>query len=237
MTDSVALITGGTGGLGKAVTRAFLARGDHAVVTFIVPAEADEMERTVQGSPEGERLTLVRADVTEQAGIDAAVSRALEVSGRIDSFVGLVGGWTVGQNVWESDGLRWERMMELNLTSAWHAVRTVTPHMVDARYGRIVLVSSRAARSFPAGQVPYAVAKAGVITLVEAAAGELRQHGVTINCVLPSIVDTSANRQARPSEDPAHWVKPEELAHVIAFLTSPEASAVSGAAIPVYGMA
>jgi NAD(P)-dependent dehydrogenase (short-subunit alcohol dehydrogenase family) len=109
--------------------------------------------------------------------------------------------------------------------------------MVAAGYGRIVLVSSRAARTYPPGQVAYAVAKAGVISLVEASARELSEHGVTINCVLPSVIDTAANRHAMGNADASSWVKPEELAAVVAFLASEAAGALSGAAVPVYGKA
>jgi NAD(P)-dependent dehydrogenase (short-subunit alcohol dehydrogenase family) len=128
-------------------------------------------------------------------------------------------------------------MIEVNLRSAFYAVRAASPPMAEAGYGRIVLVSSRAARTVPEGQAAYAVAKGGVITLVEAAGMELRHQGVTVNCVLPSVIDTAANRHAMQGADPSKWVRPEELAAVILFLASEEASAVSGAAVPVYGRA
>ena len=237
MADRVSLITGGTGGLGMAVTRSLLLRGDAVVVTFVIPSEADELERTLQGTPESELLTLVRADVTERAGIDKGVSAALSRHGRLDHFVGLVGGWAGGQNVWETDDMRWERMLELNLHSAFLGVRAASAAMIEEGYGRIVLVSSRAARTVSEGQAAYSVAKAAVISLVEASAAELRDHGVTVNCILPSVIDTPTNRQAMPNADQSRWVKPQEVAAVIAFLTSEAASAVSGAAIPVYGRA
>lgn len=236
MSERVAVITGGTGGLGRAVTRAFLARGDAAVVSFIVPAEAEDLERS-QVAHEAERLTLVRADVTEESGMADVVEAAFSRHGRIDFLVALVGGWSGGLSIWETDLVRWDRMIELNLRSAFLAVRAVAPVMMEAGYGRMVLVSSRAALTFPEGQAAYSVAKAGVITLVQAAAGELRDHGVTINCVLPSVLDTAGNRQAMPNSDPSKWVKPDELAAVIAFLASDTAGPMSGGAIPVYGRA
>ena len=235
MNERVSVITGGTGGLGKAVTRAFLARGDSVVVTFVVPTEAEDLERSLQS--DADRLTLLQADVTDDAGIRSTIAAAYERHGRIDSLVALVGGFAAGQPIWDTDDMRWERMLELNLRSSFMAVRAVAPRMIEAGYGRIVLASSRAARVVSENQAAYTVAKAAIIALVEASALELRAHGVTINCILPSIIDTPANRAAMPSIDPTKWVKPDEIASVVSFLASDAAGAVSGAAIPVYGRA
>jgi NAD(P)-dependent dehydrogenase (short-subunit alcohol dehydrogenase family) len=131
----------------------------------------------------------------------------------------------------------WDRQFELNLRSTALALRSVLSGMVARGDGRAVAVSSRAARRPFAGASAYAASKAGVIALVEAASEEVRRSGVCVNCVLPSVIDTPANRAAQPDADPSRWVRPEEIGAVIAFLCSRGASAVTGAAIPVYGQA
>jgi NAD(P)-dependent dehydrogenase (short-subunit alcohol dehydrogenase family) len=232
----VALITGGTGGLGLAVIRAFLDRGCAAVVTYRRETDAERL-RADMGA--GDRLLLVRADVTDTAAVEVVVRESVGAFGRIDYLINLVGGWAGGKPVWETTGEEWDRTLALNLRSAFAACRAVVPQMIAQGYGRIVNVSSRTALQPSPGAAAYAVGKMGVITLTETLALELRDggHDVTANCVLPSVIDTPDNRRAMPGADPARWVRPDQLAAVIAWLTSPDAAPISGAAIPVYGRA
>lgn len=228
----VALITGGTGGLGGAVTRAFLDRGCTVVVTYIIPAEADQSRREF-----GDRVALESVDVTDGAAVGQLVDRIRKQHGRIDHLINLVGGWAGGPGVAETSDADFERMLTMNLGSAFVCCRAVLPVMIARNFGRIVSVSSRTARQVAAGQAPYAIAKAGIITLTETIAQEVMEYDINANCVLPSVLDTPANRQAMAGADFERWVKPAQLAATIAWLTSPEASAITGAAIPVYGRA
>lgn len=228
----IALITGATGGLGEAVLRAFLDHGCHVAATFRRDAARDEFLTHAQGRP----LLPVKADATRIDEIDAAVAQAIVHFGRIDYLINLVGGWSGGPPIWETAPEEWDRLMALNLRSAFAICRAVVPHMLAQRYGRIVNVSSRSAVRPTAGDAAYAVSKAGVVTLTETLALELRKHpgDITANCVLPSIIDTPANRRDMPKADYSSWVDPNQLAAIIAWLTSDDAAPISGAAIPVY---
>lgn len=233
--DRIAVITGGTGGLGGAVTRAYLDRGGPVVVTYIIDAEADQMRRD---SPEiGGRLTLEKIDVTDPAAVGKLVRATTERYGQIDYLVNLVGGWMGGPRVWETSDADFERMLTMNLRTAFVCCRAVLPGMVERNFGRVVNVSSRTARLVGLGQAPYAVSKAGIITLTETLALEVQDSDINVNCIMPSTIDTPANRQAMPGSDFSRWVKPAQLASVISWLTTPGAAAINGAAIPVYGRA
>ena len=149
----------------------------------------------------------------------------------------LVGGFHDGDPVADLDLEAWERQFQLNVRSAAVMMRAFLPGMVRRGGGRVVAVGSRAALRPYAGASAYAASKAGLIALVAAASEEVKHDGVTVNCVLPSVIDTPANRTAMGDADHSRWVKPEEIGHVVRFLTSPEASAVTGVALPVYGRA
>ena len=231
----VALITGGTGGLGGAVTRAYLDQGCSVAVTYIIDAEAEQTQRTF---PEiGELLFLDKVDVSDAVAVAKLVEAVLARQGRIDYLINLVGVWSGGPPVWETSDEDFERMLTMNLRTAFVCCRAVLPGMIERNFGRIVSISSRTARQVASGQAPYAIGKMGIITLTETLALELRDYDINVNCVLPSVIDTPANRQAMPQADFSRWVRPRQLAAVITWLTSPDASAVTGAAIPVYGRA
>ena len=129
----------------------------------------------------------------------------------------------------------WDGQMDLNLRLAAVVMRSALPALRGDGGGRMVVVGSRAALQPFAGASAYAASKAGLLALVSAASQEEREHGTTVNAVLPSVIDTPGNRAAMPDADHAGWVRPEEIGHVVRFLISPEASGVTGAAIPVYG--
>ncbi|HEU5317799.1 MAG TPA: SDR family NAD(P)-dependent oxidoreductase [Chloroflexota bacterium] len=231
----VALITGATGGLGTAVLGAFLDRGCAVAATYRKDFEQGALTSAAASRP----LLPLKADVTSTADMEAAVAATITRFGRLDYLINLVGAWAGGSPVWETSGDAWDRTIAVNLRSAFAASRAAIPHMLTQRYGRIVSVSSRTALQPSPGAAAYAVSKAGVITLTETLALELREHDadVTANCILPSVIDTPANRAAMPKADPARWVRPEQLAAIIAWLTSDDAAPISGAAIPIYGRA
>jgi NAD(P)-dependent dehydrogenase (short-subunit alcohol dehydrogenase family) len=229
--DRTVLVTGGTGALGGAVVDAFLEAGWRVACTWVVPQERDRM-----GEREG--LELIEADLFEEEAVTAAVRQAGAADGApLGAVAHLVGGFLSGPHVEELTLEQFEGQFRLNLRPTFLVVRAALPLLVDAGGGGIVCVSARAAlRPFP-GAAAYAASKAAVATFAEAVAVEYRDAGVRCNAVLPSVIDTPANRAAEPDADHARWVKPPEIAQVIRFLCSDESAPVSGASVPVYGRA
>lgn len=227
----VALVTGGTGALGQAVTLRLLADGARVCVPYIVDPEREALEARVAGGAR-DRLELIHADVTDASTLTSLVGGVHTRHGRLDVLVTLVGGFAGGALV-ETDRGTWDRMLALNLTSAFTAARAVVPLMLRAGHGRVVTIGSRAVVPPGAGVIAYTVSKAGVIALSQALAQELRGTGVTVNCVLPSTMDTPANRAAMPDGDRTGWVPVESVAEAIAFLAGDAASHVTGALVTV----
>jgi NAD(P)-dependent dehydrogenase (short-subunit alcohol dehydrogenase family) len=227
VSDRTVLVTGGTGGLGAAVTRAFLEDGWRVVVPWIVERELERVQ-------EHERLELVQADLFDAA----AVARAVQTAGpSLRALVNLVGGFAIHERLHETPVETFEEQLRLNLRPAYLACGAALPIMLEAGGGAIVCVSSRAARRPFAGAAGYIVAKAAVLALVDALDAEYRKDHVRINAVLPSVIDTPANRASMPDADFETWVRPDQIASVIRFLCSDDASVTSGAHIPVYGLA
>lgn len=225
MTQSV-VVTGGTGGLGAAVTRAFLDDGWRVVVPWIQERELERVERH-------ERLALVRADLMDAESAAGAVA---EAGDGLRALVNLVGGFAQGGRVHETPIDDFEAQLRLNLRPTYLMCAAAIPRML-AGGGAIVCVSSRAAlRPFP-GAAGYITAKAAVLALVDALHAEYRDDGIRTNAILPSTIDTPANRRSMPDADFSRWVKPEEIARVVRFLCSDDAAVTSGAHVPVYGRA
>lgn len=224
------IVTGGTGGLGLGVVRALVDAGHDVVVTWIVEREIASLPDDLRG-----RCRLERTDVTSEESLEALV-RSCEPGG-VWALVQLVGGYLDGAPVAGMDMDGWDRQFALNTRTVALGLRAVLPGMVARGGGRAVAVGTRAALRPFAGASAYAASKAAVLALVGAASEEVKRAGVCVNAVLPSVIDTPANRAADPGADPSTWVRPEEIGAVITFLCSTEASAVTGAAIPVYGRA
>ena len=231
MTGKVAIISGGTGALGQSVCARLLGAGATVCVPYHVPAELEALRTRLEPAHRA-RLDAVRADVTDEKEFGDFVRGVLDRHRRVDILVNLVGGFAMGELAATSLA-DWQRMLALNLTSAFIGCRGVLPAMLAARAGRIVNIASRAVVPPAAGFIAYTVSKAGVITLTQALAQEVKAHGITVNAVLPSTMDTAANRAAMPDADRSGWVSTESVAEVIAYLASDAAAAVSGAAIPV----
>jgi NAD(P)-dependent dehydrogenase (short-subunit alcohol dehydrogenase family) len=226
-----AIVTGGTGGLGVAVTRAFLETGWRVVVPWVVEDEADRLKPRAH-------LHLVHADLFDMASVRKVVARASEDDeAPLAAVVNLVGGYSEGGRVHEAGIDDFEAQLRLNLRPTYLMCHSAIPELLRRADGAIVCVGSRAAeRPFP-GVSGYVAAKAAVVAFVRALDAEYRQDGVRANAVMPSIIDTEANRRAQPSADYSKWVQPEEIAKVILFLCSDESGAMSGASVPVYGRA
>jgi NAD(P)-dependent dehydrogenase (short-subunit alcohol dehydrogenase family) len=223
----VAVVTGGTGELGRAVATAFLAAGARVVATT---------RHAVDGESH-ERLSVEAVDLVDEESMLGLAGLVRERYGRCDALACCAGGFAAGARVAEAPLALWHRMLDLNATSCFLASRAFLPLMLEARRGSIVFVGSKAAlHPFPGG-VPYCVSKATVVALTTALAVEVRDQGVTVNCVLPSVIDTPANRAASPDADVSRWVTPEELAETILWISSADARETSGAVVPVYGRA
>jgi NAD(P)-dependent dehydrogenase (short-subunit alcohol dehydrogenase family) len=230
--NATVLVTGATGGLGPAVVAAFLADGWRVVAT-------SRSGRPPQDLVGHDRLESVATDLFEPADVAEAVTVAAgdRAGAPLRSLVNLVGGYAVGGPVHETPVEQFERQLTLNLRPTYLVTRAALPHLVDTGGGAIVCMSARAAVRPFRGAAGYATAKAAVIAFVQTVAVEYRAAGVRCNAVLPSVIDTPANRDREPDADTSRWVPPEQVAAVIRFLCSDDSAPTSGAAIPVYGRA
>ncbi len=231
MKERVAIVTGGTGALGQAVTLRFLAAGARVALPYIVKVEEEELLARVPAAAR-DRVLTAEADVGDDAAMARFTARVLARFPRVDVLVCLVGGFAGGALV-ETDRATWDRMLAMNLTSAFTACRAVVPRMLSVGYGRVVLTASRAVLPPGAGVFAYTVSKSAVVAFTQALAAETRGGGVTVNAVAPSTMDTPANRAAMPTSDRAGWVPVESVAETIAFLASDGAGHVTGSVITV----
>lgn len=223
------LVAGGTGALGGAVVRELLAAGHAVTATWIVEAERERIE-----AEHGDVVALVEADLTEPTGGAEDAVGAVE---DLEAVVDLVGGFSSGGRVHETHLDDFARMIQLNLAPAFLLARAAMPSLIERGGGAFVAVSARAALRPFSGAAGYVAGKAAVLAFVQALDAEYRDDGVRCNAVLPSVIDTPANRESMPNADHSKWVRPEEIARVIRFLVSNESAPISGAAIPVYGRA
>ena len=220
------LVAGGTGALGAAVVDDLLGAGHAVTATWVLDRERDRMA-------ERDGLTLAQADLLDPG----AAAEAVDAVEDLAAVVNLVGGFAMGPKVEATELEDFERMLRLNLVPAFNLARAAMPRLAAAGGGGFVCVSARAALEPFSGATGYVTAKAGVLAFVRALDAEYRQAGVRANAVLPSVIDTPANRESMPNSDPSEWVAPEEIARVIRFLISDDSRPTSGAAVPVYGRA
>ncbi|MCE3224376.1 MAG: Short-chain dehydrogenase/reductase [Nitrospira sp.] len=220
LNGKVVVIAGGSGALGQTVTPACVTAGARVIT----------VDRTI--TPKVGGWTALQADVTHEADIRRVVQEVIRTHGGIDVLINLVGGFAKGRAE-ETDAALWQRMLTMNVTAAFLLSKAVLPHMVERGAGRILHVAAWAAvEPFP-GAAAYIVAKSSLMALIKVLALELKGSGVTVNGVLPTTIDTPANRAAMPEVDPCTWTKPESIAETLIFLASEGAGQISGAAIPV----
>ena len=229
----LALVAGGTGGLGRAVSLAFLEEGAKVVVTYRDQKEWDELKAISAASISS--LAGHRVDVTDSAGVGELVQKVVAEYGHLDVMVNTVGAYAGGMKLWETDPKVFDQMLTLNLRAGYTLLRAVVPEMLKQKQGAIISVASKAALDHAAGAAAYAASKAAAVAMIDSLAADLKGSGVRVNSILPSIIDTPANRSAMPNADFAQWPKPEEIARVILFLCSDDARLIHGAAVPVYG--
>ncbi|WP_066377253.1 MULTISPECIES: 3-oxoacyl-ACP reductase FabG [unclassified Anabaena] len=223
------LLTGGTGGLGLGVTPAILAQGADLTMTYRNPKEVERLKEILPPA-DFARIQFIPTNLEEESSVDNLISRM----GRVDVLIHLVGGFSMGKTH-EYSFYSWKREFDINLNTTFLTCKYSLQKMLENGYGRIVTVASKAAVE-PAGQfAAYSAAKAGVVALTKAIADETKGTNITANVILPSVIDTPANRQAMGTENADKWVKPEAIAQLICFLASDAAKDIRGAAIPIYG--
>ena len=216
--DRIVVVTGANGALGR-VVRARLAEAGAIAVGIDLAADA--------------KAGVLGVDLADAAATAKAAGDILARHGRIDALLNVAGGFSMAP---ATERATWDAMWKMNLVTALNATSAVLPGMVERRAGAIVSIAARAAAERAGAQMgAYAASKAAVVRLTEALSAEVRDQGVRVNCVMPSIIDTQANRRAMPDADFGKWVRPEALADVLLFLCSDQAAAIHGAAIPVHG--
>ena len=229
----VVVVAGGTGGLGKAVSLAFLEEDAKVVVSYRKEEEFTALKKAAGAKAAALEGAVV--DVTDERAAGEFVGGILSRHGRVDALVNTVGGYAGGVKLWELETKVFETMLSLNLRSGYALSRAVVPAMLKQKHGSIVNVAAKAAFDHGAGAAAYAASKAAAVAMMDSLAADVKGTGVRVNSILPSIIDTAVNRQAMQNADFTVWPKPEEIAQVILFLCSDKAAVVHGAAVPVYG--
>jgi len=232
-----AFVTGGTGALGRAVTRRFLGDGYRVAVTYRSKEEWAALEQDHPRHAREGAVIGLECDVAQEESVRRAVAEAVERFGALRVLLHLAGGYRGGQPVESVEERTVRGMIELNLISAFWAAKHVVPHAKRAGAGRLIFVSSRGAVEYYPGASAYAAAKLGLCALVQTLAKELKKSDVTSNAVLPSIIDTPANRASMPDADTSAWVSADQVAGLLAYLASRDAGSISGALVPIYGRA
>ena len=217
--EKTVFITGGTGGLGGAVTRAFVEAGYRVVTTYIVAEEWEALGEL------RDRVTGLGADVLDADSAGRTLERAAEELGEVYALVNLVGGFGMGKLA-ETDEEDWDRMVDLNLKSNFLVTRAALPRLADG--GRIVNVGTAAVTSAAPGLASYVASKGGLMALTRSLANELKDRRIAVNAVLPTVIDTPANRQAMPDSDRSSWLQPEEISEAILWLADNRAGIVTG---------
>ena len=239
--DKCVIVTGASGNLGRAVVRAFASQGASLV---LVDRNAAALDTAIQadGFANNARVLPVVADLLDQAKVSAMVANAVQRFGGVHVLCNIAGGFRMGEAVHETSDATWNFLFDINAKTLLHTARAVVPQMLtqpldaSGARGKIVNIGAFGALHGAANMAAYGASKATAIRVTEAMAAELREQGINVNCVLPTIIDTPENRAAMPSADPNRWVAPEALADVIVFLASNAARAIHGAALPVTGL-
>ena len=233
LSEKVVVITGATGALGRVVSRAFADAGARLALTASRSGALKALAAEI-GLPD-ERALLYAADLSRpeeaRALVDAAIARWSEVN----VLLNLAGGWAKAGRLSDVTDEEWNGMLDLNLRTCLNMCRAVLPSMEERGWGRIVNIGARSAVDPGTRQAPYDVAKAGVVALTRSIAADYRRRGIAANVILPSTIDTPANRAAMGDADASRWVRPEELAAAMLFLCSEEGGSLNGAVIPVFG--
>jgi len=231
--DQVVIITGAAGNLGQAVAESFARAGARRVLVDRAPDRLAAIYPAASGAPDV--LLASGYDLAEEADARRLVESVVQRFQRIDILVNAIGGFSGGKRVHEDPLSSWDAMFRINLQTTLNACRAVVPRLLQQGSGRIINVAARAALSGVPTLGAYCASKSAVIRLTETLAGELKDQGIGVNCVLPGTIDTPQNRKDMPQADFSKWVAPRAIADAILFLASDAARAVTGASLPVYG--
>jgi NAD(P)-dependent dehydrogenase (short-subunit alcohol dehydrogenase family) len=235
--DRVAVITGGTGALGRAVTGCFLEAGARVAVPYIVDAEVPLLRAQLGNRFPESQLIVRKANVCDEDEVRRFIDEVVGAWKKIDILVNLVGGFWGGKPIAETTLGEWQAMFDLNLKPTFLCSRAAVPLMQKNGYGRIVSVTSRSGLSGAGDFAAYAVSKGAIATFTASLAEEVLGNNILVNAIAPSTIDTEANRKAMPKAKHENWVKPEDIARTIAYLCSDQCCVTSGAVVPVYGRA
>ena len=230
----VAVLPGGTGSVGFCLVPMLIDRGFSVAVTYLLPDQATSIEEKM-GLDE-DKLIIRRVDATDPDAVSAFFTEVAGSFGPINVMASLVGGWFGGRDVAETSDVGLDRMLDLNLKTAWNTTRAAIPLMSE-EWGRIILMGSKHSQEAPAGQAAYNMAKAGVLALSRSVATELLDTNTTCNTLLPSVINTEATRAALPYADYVNWPQPSDIAEVINFLASTKSKVINGGGVPVWGSA
>ncbi len=227
-----AIITGGTGGLGKDVVKLFLEKNCNVISTYIIDDEIDKFVYLREQYKS--KVIFAKADVTNENQINKLVSKAKEIYGKIDILINLVGGFTKA-NIYKTDIESFDEMININLKSCFVCTKQILPHFIENNSGKIVNIAAKPAVKSYSGVGAYGASKAGVVALTETVADEVKDYDINVNAIIPGTIDTAQNRIDMKDADFTKWVKPEELAKVILFLVTEDSKSISGAVIPALG--
>jgi NAD(P)-dependent dehydrogenase (short-subunit alcohol dehydrogenase family) len=231
--DHVVVVTGAAGNLGNAVAKSFLQ--SNGTVCGIDHRKGRMQNLINFSSDDGKFYPFERINVIDKAEMKALAENVHSQIGTIDILVNTVGGFSMGEKVYELSDKTWQRMFDLNVHSFLSTTSAIVPDMIEKNRGKVISIGSKAALQGSASTGAYAAAKGALLRLTESMADELKKFNIQVNSVIPSTIDTPENRQDMPNSDFSKWVSPEKIAEVILFLSSPAADAITGAAVPVYG--
>lgn len=231
MSDALVVVTGAAGAVGRVVAQTFLAQGRPVV---LVDCSEQALQSVYEGVSGDKHFVVV--DLTDTAATQTALGKVFHEKGPAGVLCNIAGGFAMGSDVHDADGTVWQQMMDLNVATVLNTCRATVPGMLAAGAGKIINVSAASAITGKGSMGAYCAAKSSVARITESMAQELRGHGINVNAVAPSIIDSAANRAAMPDVDPSLWVSPQQLAAVFQFLASDAASALNGAVIPVVGL-
>ncbi len=229
--NEVVLITGGTGALGRTLVNKFIESGARTISSYLNEKEAEKLKTT------NHKVELIKLDITKEEQLLKMIPIVVERFGTINVLVNVVGGYLGGKDITELEESDWDSMMNLNLKSAFMISKHVIPVMKSSgNGGNVVHVSSRTGLKSDGYDSAYAASKAALIRFVESTSQEFKQYNINVNCILPTTIDTEANRMAIPKADFNKWLLKDDLANVVLFLCSSDSKVINGAAIPTYGL-
>ncbi len=231
LVDKTVVITGAGGGLGKPLAEAFAGKGAQVIA---IDSSRENLDKSFN-SP-NRLIKIVELNLLDEIMTINVLSKVEKECEKIDILCAVAGGFDMGHKVHETPTESWESMLDINIRTLMNTIKAITPGMVKRGAGKIITIGANAAKAGMPDMGAYCAAKSAVMRLTESMALELRPRGINVNCLLPSIIDTKANRDAMPNLDPKKWVDPNDLSEVAVFLASPEANAIHGALIPVVGL-